>query len=53
MGLALGGALVALGSPRFAFVVVGSGAALTALIFAQVHFGNPLPESAGVAEAAP
>ncbi len=53
MGLALGGALVALGSPRFAFVVVGSGAALTAVIFAQVHFGDPVPENAGVAEPAP
>lgn len=53
IGLALGGTLVALGSPRFAFVVVGSGAALTAVIFAQVRFGNSVPEGAGVAEPAP
>ncbi len=53
IGLALGGTLVALGSPRFAFVVVGSGAALTAAIFAQVRFGNSVPEGAGVAEPAP
>jgi MFS family permease len=53
MGLALGGALVALASPRFAFVVVGSGAALTAALFAQVRFGNSVAEGAGVAEPAP
>lgn len=38
LGLALGGALVAIASPRFAFFVVGAGAALTAAVFARVRF---------------
>ena len=37
VGLALGGALVTLSSPRTAFAIVGAGAALTTLAFARVH----------------
>jgi hypothetical protein len=37
IGLTLGGALVALASPRFAFTVVGAGATLTAIAFARIH----------------
>jgi MFS family permease len=40
IGLTLGGALVALGSPRFAFTVVGAGATLTALAFARIRLGS-------------
>lgn len=36
VGLALGGALVALGNPRFAFYVVGAGAAFATVAFALV-----------------
>jgi hypothetical protein len=38
LGLALGGALVAAGSPRLAFAVVGAGAAATSLAFTRVRF---------------
>jgi MFS family permease len=44
MGLALGGLLVAVGSPRLAFAVVGGGAVLTAAVFARVRFGAPVAE---------
>jgi MFS family permease len=37
LGLTLGGVLVAVSSPRTAFVVVGTGAALTTLLFARVR----------------
>ena len=40
IGLALGGILVAAGTPRLAFVVVGCGAAATSLIFARVRFDD-------------
>ncbi len=40
LGLPLGGALVALSSPRPAFVVVGAGAVLATLGLAQVHTGG-------------
>jgi MFS family permease len=53
LGLALGGVLVAVASPRIAFIVVGSGAALTALVFARVRFSAPAREPARVAEPAP
>jgi predicted MFS family arabinose efflux permease len=42
-GLALGGILVATTDPRTAFVVVGIGAALTALLFARVRLADGLP----------
>ncbi len=44
IGLALGGVLVVIGSPRFAFAVVGGGAALTAAVFARVRFGGAATE---------
>jgi hypothetical protein len=37
IGLALGGILVTLSSPRTAFAIVGAGAALTTLAFVRVH----------------
>jgi MFS family permease len=37
IGLALGGVLVAVSSPRTAFIVVGIGAVLTTVAFARVH----------------
>jgi MFS family permease len=37
VGLMLGGVLVAISSPRTAFVVVGAGAVLTTLLFARVR----------------
>jgi hypothetical protein len=37
VGLMLGGALVAISSPRIAFIVVGAGAVLTTLLFARVR----------------
>ena len=37
VGLSLGGALVALSSPRTAFLVVGLGAALTTIAFVRVN----------------
>jgi MFS transporter len=37
IGLAFGGVLVAIGSPRFAFLVVGVGAALTTVGFSRVE----------------
>jgi MFS family permease len=40
LGLALGGALVALTSTRTAFLIVGSGAALTTVAFAWVTLGD-------------
>jgi len=40
LGLALGGALVALGSPREAFLIVGSGAAFTTVAFASVMLSD-------------
>jgi MFS family permease len=40
LGLALGGALVALSSPREAFLIVGSGAAFTTVAFAGVMLGD-------------
>ncbi len=51
VGLALGGALVALSSPRVAFVVVGLGAALSTVAFVRLRFGaltqaEPAPPSA-------
>jgi len=46
VGLALGGALVALSSPRTAFAVVGAGAALTTLLFARVHLDRVAPPQA-------
>jgi len=36
LGLSLGGLLVQLSTPRWAFLVVGIGAALTTLLFARV-----------------
>jgi MFS family permease len=53
LGLALGGALVAIASPRFAFAFVGAGAALTAAVFARVRFGAGAPDPPAVAEPAP
>jgi MFS family permease len=56
LGLALGGALVAAASPRVAFIVVGSGAALTAVAFARVRFAQGAtasPEPLGAKEPAP
>jgi predicted MFS family arabinose efflux permease len=41
LGLTLGGVLVAAGSPRFALIVVGIGACLTAIIFARIRLGAP------------
>jgi MFS family permease len=43
LGLALGGVLVAVASPRFAFAVVGAGAALTAVAFSRVRFASAAP----------
>lgn len=48
VGLPLGGVLVALSSPRIAFVVVGAGALLGTLGLLQVHVGSAAP--AGVSE---
>jgi hypothetical protein len=51
LGLSLGGALVALSSPRTAFLVVGAGAALTTIGFVRVPLSNvsekPLTSRAG------
>ncbi len=53
LGLALGGALAAVASPRFAFAVVGAGAVLTAAAFARVRFGSDaLSEPSGMSESA-
>ncbi len=47
IGLALGGVLVVIGSPRFAFAVVGGGAVLTAAVFARVRFGAAAAQPVG------
>jgi len=52
-GLALGGALVALSSPRSAFLVVGLGAALSTAAFVRLRLGaltgaTPLPAAADI-----
>jgi MFS family permease len=53
LGLALGGALVTLSSPRTAFSVVGVGAALTSLAFARVHLDRvPPSDETGESDAA-
>jgi MFS family permease len=43
LGLSLGGALVALSSPRLAFLVVGLGAALTTIGFLRLPLGSEGP----------
>lgn len=45
LGLALGGALVALSSPRGAFLVVGLGAALSTIAFVRLRLGAPRSET--------
>ncbi len=45
IGLTLGGGLVAISSPRVAFVVVGVGAALTTIGFARIPLGSGPPVS--------
>jgi hypothetical protein len=47
IGLTLGGALVALSSPRTAFLVVGVGAALTTVAFVRVPLGDSALEDSG------
>jgi len=46
LGLTLGGVLVAAGSPRFALVVVGVGASLTAIAFGRIRLGVTTPKLA-------
>ncbi|HWX98270.1 MAG TPA: MFS transporter [Solirubrobacteraceae bacterium] len=50
MGLLLGGALVAIGSPRSAFLVVGVGAAAMTVAFVRLASGLRLPPRADVVE---
>lgn len=51
VGLSLGGALVALSSPRTAFLIVGIGASLTTIAFARVRLGAHAAEDASAASA--
>lgn len=53
LGLTLGGVLVAAGSPRLAFVVVGAGAAATSVAFSRVRFRDGATETLPVTEPAP
>ena len=52
IGLPLGGALVALGSTRFAFLVIGAGTAATTLAFVRLTLAGLEPASASTADAA-
>jgi MFS family permease len=47
IGLTLGGVLVAVSSPRTAFLVVGTGAALTTIAFARIPIGSAAARSTG------
>ncbi len=47
IGLSLGGALVALTSPRTAFLVVGLGAALATLAFMRIPIEGAAAEASG------
>ena len=47
IGLALGGALVALTSPRWAFLAVGVGGALCTIMFARIAIARPALAPAG------
>jgi MFS family permease len=53
VGLALGGALVALSSPRVAFLVVGVGAACTTALFARIPMDRPAPAPAAAEQGPP
>ena len=47
IGLTLGGVLVAVSSPRTAFLIVGAGAALTTIAFARIPIGSGPAAGAG------
>jgi MFS family permease len=51
LGLSLGGALVALSSPRLAFLVVGLGAALTTIGFLRLPLGAGRPAAVPMTDA--
>ncbi len=51
IGLSLGGALVALDSPRFAFLIVGAGAVISTIGFMRISLDSRAPERAASGEA--